>query len=67
MINSVAIWTEVSPKDGKFDFNISDLESMFPEGMVDHNVDPICKEVLLSINRNFPSFDFSTFLYIKLI
>ncbi|KAG2258738.1 hypothetical protein Bca4012_095753 [Brassica carinata] len=45
MMNSVAIWPEVSPKDGKFDFNISDLEPMFPEGMVDHNVDPIYKEM----------------------
>ena len=48
MMNSVAIWPEVSPKDGNFDFNISDLEAMFPEGMVDHNVDPIYKEVLAS-------------------
>ncbi|CAG7866059.1 unnamed protein product [Brassica rapa] len=45
MMNSVAIWPEVSPIDGKFDFNISDLEAMFPEGMVDHNVDPIYKEI----------------------
>ncbi|KAJ4896268.1 Phosphoglycerate mutase family protein [Raphanus sativus] len=45
MMNSVAIWPEVSPKDGNFDFNISDLEAMFPEGMVDHNVDPIYKEM----------------------
>ncbi|XP_048622952.1 uncharacterized protein LOC106415931 [Brassica napus] len=45
MMNSVAIWPEVSPKDENFDFNISDLEAMFPEGMVDHNVDPIYKEM----------------------
>ncbi|KAF3484490.1 hypothetical protein F2Q69_00057222 [Brassica cretica] len=45
MMNSMAIWPEVSPIDGKFDFNISDLEAMFPEGMVDHNVDPIYKEM----------------------
>ncbi|KAG2260955.1 hypothetical protein Bca52824_080249 [Brassica carinata] len=45
MMNSFAIWPEVSPRDGKFDFNISDLEAMFPEGMWDHNVDPIYKEM----------------------
>ncbi|KAJ0246582.1 Phosphoglycerate mutase family protein [Hirschfeldia incana] len=45
MMNSTAIWPQVSPPDGKFDFNISELEAMFPEGMVDHNVDPIYKEV----------------------
>uniref|UniRef100_A0A0D3DUL7 Uncharacterized protein n=1 Tax=Brassica oleracea var. oleracea TaxID=109376 RepID=A0A0D3DUL7_BRAOL len=45
MMNSMAIWPEVSPKDENFDFNISDLEAMFPEGMVDHNVDPIYKEM----------------------
>ncbi|KAF8110804.1 hypothetical protein N665_0079s0116 [Sinapis alba] len=45
MMNSVAIWPQVSPRDGNFDFNISDLEAMFPEGMVDHNVDPIYKEM----------------------
>ena len=54
MMNSMVIWPEVSPIDGKFDFNISDLEAMFPEGMVDHNVDPIYKEVLLPIDRNLP-------------
>ncbi|CAH8304701.1 unnamed protein product [Eruca vesicaria subsp. sativa] len=45
MMNSVAIWSNVSPNDGKFDFDISELEAMFPEGMVDHNVDPIYKEM----------------------
>ncbi|KAL0714879.1 hypothetical protein Bca4012_021858 [Brassica carinata] len=45
MMNSVAIWPQVSPKDGKFDFDISALEAMFPEGMVDHNVEPICQEM----------------------
>ncbi|KAJ0246581.1 Phosphoglycerate mutase family protein [Hirschfeldia incana] len=45
MMNSFAIWPEVSPKDGKFEFNISDLEALFPEGMFDHNVDPVYKEM----------------------
>ena len=46
MLNSMAIMPEVAPKDGKFDFKISDLEAMFPEGMVDHDVDPVYKEVI---------------------
>nr|VDD62377.1 unnamed protein product [Brassica oleracea] len=45
MLNSMAIMPEVAPKDGKFDFKISDLEAMFPEGMVDHDVDPVYKEM----------------------
>ncbi|KAF2592536.1 hypothetical protein F2Q70_00044171 [Brassica cretica] len=47
MLNSMAIRPKVAPKDGKFDFKISDLESMFPEGMVDHDVDPVYKEIHL--------------------
>jgi hypothetical protein len=45
MLNSVAIRRELAPKDGDFDFRISDLEAMFPEGMVDHNVDMVYKEL----------------------
>ncbi|KAL0663102.1 hypothetical protein Bca4012_099939 [Brassica carinata] len=45
MLNSMAIRPKVAPKDGKFNFNISDLEAMFPEGMVDHDVDPVYKEM----------------------
>ncbi|KFK35250.1 hypothetical protein AALP_AA5G260300 [Arabis alpina] len=45
MLNSVAIRRELAPKDGKFDFKISDLEAMFPEGMVDSNVDMVYKEL----------------------
>ena len=55
MLNSMAIRPKVAPKDGKFNFNISDLEAMFPEGMVDHDVDPVYKEV---INLSRPSFCF---------
>ncbi|XP_018460391.1 uncharacterized protein LOC108831336 [Raphanus sativus] len=40
-----AIKKEVAPKDGKFDFKISDLQAMFPEGTVDINVDMACKEL----------------------
>ncbi|CAL9245642.1 unnamed protein product [Arabidopsis halleri] len=43
--NPIFIKSEVAPKDGKFDFKISDLEAMFPEGTVDSNVDMIYKEV----------------------
>jgi len=42
----IFIKSEVAPKDGKFDFKISDLEAMFPEGTVDSNVDMVYKEVL---------------------
>ncbi|CAH8381107.1 unnamed protein product [Eruca vesicaria subsp. sativa] len=45
MLNSMAIKPEVAPKDGKFDFMVSDLEAIFPEGMVDHNVEPVYKEM----------------------
>ncbi|XP_009105525.2 uncharacterized protein LOC103831373 [Brassica rapa] len=45
MLNSMAIRPKVAPKDGKFDFKISDLEAMFPEGMVDRDVDPVYKEM----------------------
>ncbi|ESQ44034.1 hypothetical protein EUTSA_v10006148mg [Eutrema salsugineum] len=45
MLNTIAIKPEIAPKDGKFDFMISDLEAMFPDGMVDHNVDPVYKEM----------------------
>ncbi|CAH8384123.1 unnamed protein product [Eruca vesicaria subsp. sativa] len=37
--------SEVAPKDGKIDFKISDLEAMFPEGTVDHNVEMVYKEL----------------------
>ncbi|XP_010544584.1 PREDICTED: uncharacterized protein LOC104817198 [Tarenaya hassleriana] len=45
MLNTVAIRRELAPKDGIFGFNVSDLEAMFPDGMVDHNVDRIYKEL----------------------
>ncbi|KAF2607474.1 hypothetical protein F2Q68_00045149 [Brassica cretica] len=45
ILNSLAIKSNVAPKDGKFDFRISDLEAMFPEGTVDHNVDMVYKEL----------------------
>ncbi|CAL9245686.1 unnamed protein product [Arabidopsis halleri] len=45
MLNSIAIKPEIAPKDGEFDFLISDLEAMFPHGMVDHSVDPVYKEM----------------------
>ncbi|CAH2063388.1 unnamed protein product [Thlaspi arvense] len=45
VLNTVAIKSEVAPKDGNLDFKFSDLESMFPEGTVDHNVDMVYKEL----------------------
>ncbi|KAJ4905314.1 Phosphoglycerate mutase family protein [Raphanus sativus] len=45
MLNTVAIRRELAPKDGNFDFRLSDLEALFPEGMVDHNVDMVYKEM----------------------
>ncbi|AEE80062.1 Phosphoglycerate mutase family protein [Arabidopsis thaliana] len=45
MLNSIAIKPEIAPKDGKFDFMISELEAIFPDGMVDHSVDPVYKEM----------------------
>jgi len=53
MLNSVAIRRELAPKDGKFDFTVSDIETMFPEGMVDHNVDMVYKEVCFTLYRTF--------------
>ena len=46
ILNSLAIKSNVAPKDGKFDFKFSDLEAMFPEGTFDHNVEMAYKEVL---------------------
>ncbi|KAL1190909.1 hypothetical protein V5N11_025650 [Cardamine amara subsp. amara] len=45
VLNPIFIKTEVVPKDRKFEFKISDLESMFPEGLVDYNVDMVYKEL----------------------
>ncbi|CAN8280227.1 unnamed protein product [Cochlearia groenlandica] len=45
MLNSIAIMRDLAPKDGIFDFSLSDLEAMFPQGMVDHNVDMVYKEM----------------------
>ncbi|CAH8383218.1 unnamed protein product [Eruca vesicaria subsp. sativa] len=47
MLNAVAIMRELAPKDGNFDFRVSDLEALFSEGMVDHNVDMVSKEYKL--------------------
>ncbi|VVB06377.1 unnamed protein product [Arabis nemorensis] len=45
VLSTTFIKHEIAPKDGKFDFKISELEAMFPEGMVDHNVDMVYKEL----------------------
>ncbi|XP_018481546.2 uncharacterized protein LOC108852537 [Raphanus sativus] len=45
MLNTISIKPEIAPRDRKFEFLISDLEAMFPEGMVDHNAIPAYKEM----------------------
>ncbi|CAN8280223.1 unnamed protein product [Cochlearia groenlandica] len=45
MMNTIAIKPEIAPKDLLFDFSISELEALFPQGMVDHNVDSVYKEM----------------------
>lgn len=48
MMNTQAIRHYVAPKDGKFDFDISKLEAMLPEGTVDRTVTPVYKEVYIA-------------------
>jgi hypothetical protein len=45
MINSIAICLNVAPKDGKFSFDISELEAMLPAGTMNNNVEMVYKEV----------------------
>ncbi|EOA24549.1 hypothetical protein CARUB_v10017807mg [Capsella rubella] len=45
VLSTTCMNSEVVPKDGNFDFKISDLEAMFPEGTVDSNVDMVYKEL----------------------
>ncbi|CAK8541316.1 unnamed protein product [Lathyrus sativus] len=46
MLNTIAIRINVAPKDGNFSFDISQLETMFPNGTVDNNhVDMVYKEL----------------------
>ncbi|GAA0162617.1 hypothetical protein LIER_18668 [Lithospermum erythrorhizon] len=45
MLNSKAIKPEMAPEDGKFNFDISKCESVLPGGTIDHNVEPIYKEM----------------------
>ncbi|CAN8280219.1 unnamed protein product [Cochlearia groenlandica] len=44
-MNTCAIKNEVVPKDCIFDFTKSDLEAMFPNAIIDHNVDMVYKEL----------------------
>ncbi|XP_058736804.1 uncharacterized protein LOC131609164 [Vicia villosa] len=37
MLNTIAIRVNVAPKDGNFSFDISELETMFPNGTVDND------------------------------
>ncbi|KAJ4834794.1 hypothetical protein Tsubulata_030069 [Turnera subulata] len=45
MLNTEAIRQQSAPKDGNFDFNISELESMLPNGTVDSTVERVYKEL----------------------
>ncbi|GAA0148998.1 hypothetical protein LIER_36844 [Lithospermum erythrorhizon] len=45
MLNSRAITPEKAPKDGIFSFDIPYCESILPAGTIDHNVEPIYKEM----------------------
>ncbi|GMY23322.1 His_Phos_1 domain-containing protein [Fagus crenata] len=45
MLNSQAIRSGLSPKDGKWGFNISELEAILPAGTVDNTVEPVYKEL----------------------
>ncbi|KAF3440079.1 hypothetical protein FNV43_RR18357 [Rhamnella rubrinervis] len=45
MLNTGAIRSDSAPKDGNFGFKISELESIFPAGTVDHSVEPLYKEM----------------------
>lgn len=47
MLNSQAIRSGLSPKDGKWGFNISELEAILPAGTVDNTVEPVYKEVYI--------------------
>lgn len=44
-LHTDAIAPSVAPPDGKFTFNIPELEAMFPAGTVDHTVAPGYKEL----------------------
>lgn len=54
MLNREAIRPNVAPKDGNFDFNISELEALLPAGTVDHAVEKVYPEVR-TVNLNFPT------------
>ncbi|CAI8612421.1 unnamed protein product [Vicia faba] len=46
MLNTIAIRVNVAPEDGKFSFDISQLETIFPNGTVDNNnVEMVYKEL----------------------
>ncbi|XAR63241.1 hypothetical protein NMG60_11023116 [Bertholletia excelsa] len=45
MLNNIAIRPDVAPKDGKFGFNISELEGILPAGTVDHSAERVYQEL----------------------
>ncbi|GAA0162618.1 hypothetical protein LIER_18669 [Lithospermum erythrorhizon] len=45
MMNSAAIRPEMAPKDGNFDFDISQCESILPPGTIDRDAEPVYKEL----------------------
>lgn len=52
MMSADAIKEDLIPKDGKWGFDISNLEAMLPAGTVDRSVDRVYKEVL----RQLPAY-----------
>lgn len=47
MMNSLAIRSNVAPKDGIFSFDISQCKSVLPAGTIDNSTEMVYKEVLL--------------------
>lgn len=47
MMNSLAIRSNVAPKDGVFSFDISQCKSALPAGTIDNAVEMVYKEVVL--------------------
>ncbi|KAJ8747051.1 hypothetical protein K2173_011363 [Erythroxylum novogranatense] len=45
VMNNIAIRPKVAPKDGKFSFNVRELEAMMLNGTVDHSVESVYKEL----------------------
>jgi len=60
MLNEEAIRPNVAPKDGKFGFDISEIEAKLPAGTVDHSFERVYQEV--GTNLNFSAFTFNSYI-----